>query len=451
MRRTPLTTAVSKALRGLGFPLAGETLVVGLSGGPDSVALLDGLAAAGGGGLRLVAAHLDHGLRTGSAEDAAFCAELCARLGVSLRRASADVTARAAREGCGIEEAARLERYAFLASVMAEEQAVAVAVAHTRDDQAETLLLRLLRGAGSLGLGAMRPRSGPVVRPLLSVTRQQVLDHLASRGLAWREDPTNADPKHLRNRVRHELLPYLESRFNPRLRETLARTAALLAEEAGTLAALSEEVSTRAQRRGDRVVMPIDALRSAPPALARLALRRALAETGGLRGVSMAHVERILDLAGSARPSGRRVPLPGGREAVFHFREVGIGPRSAAPRAFSLPVPVPGRVPLPGGATLVARSCRGPAASRDRSAVVAMRAGERLVVRTRRPGDRLRTAGREVSLRRFLMERRVPADERPRLPLVASGRNVLWVPGQPVEPPVARGHGFVRLELQGRP
>lgn len=451
MRRTPLTTAVSKALRGLGFPLAGETIVVGLSGGPDSVALLDGLAAAGGDGLRLVAAHLDHGLRTGSAEDAAFCAELCARLGVPLRRASADVLARATREGCGIEEAARLERYGFLARVMAEHGAAAVAVAHTRDDQAETLLLRLLRGAGSLGLGAMRARSGHVVRPLLSVSRQQVLQHLACRGLAWREDPTNADPRHLRNRVRHELLPYLESRFNPRLREGLARTAALLAEEAGTLVALSDELWTGAERRGDRVVLAIDTLRSAPPALGRLVIRRALAEGGGLRGIAMGHVERILELAASPRSSGRRVPLPGGREAVFHFRELGIGPRAAAPRAFSLPVPVPGRVPLPGGKTLVARSCRGPAASRDRSAVVAMDPGDPLVVRTRQPGDRLRTAGREVSLRRFLMERRVPADQRPRLPLVASGRHVLWVPGQPSEPPAEAGRGFVRLELEGQP
>jgi tRNA(Ile)-lysidine synthetase-like protein len=199
------------------------------------------------------------------------------------------------------------------------------------------------------------------------------------------------------------------------------------------------------------VVLPIDTLRSAPPALGRLVLRRALAEGAGLRGVAMTHVERILEVAASPRSSGRRVPLPGGREAVFNFREVGIGPRAAAPRAFSLPVPVPGRVPLPGGETLVARSCRGPAASQARSAVVAMDPGEPLVVRTRQPGDRLRTIGREVSLRRFLMERRVPADQRLRLPLVASGQRVLWVPGQPIEPPAEAGRGFVRLELEGQP
>jgi tRNA(Ile)-lysidine synthase len=165
----------------------------------------------------------------------------------------------------------------------------------------------------------------------------------------------------------------------------------------------------------------------------------------------MHHVQRILDLAASPAPSGRRVPLPGGREAVFHFDEVVIGPRPPAPLAFSLPVPVPGRVSLPGGGTLVARASRGPAAIRDRSAVVVMGQDDCLVVRTRRPGDRLRTAQREVSLRRFLMERRVPAEQRPRLPLVAAGRRVLWVPGQPLEPPVEKGRGFVHLELERNP
>src|SRR6185503_18901729 len=127
--------------------------------------------------------------------------------------------------------AARRERYAFLRRVKDATGASAIAVAHTRDDQAETVLLRLLRGAGRTGLAAMRPRSAGLVRPMLGVSRQQVMAHLRARGLDWREDPTNADTRLLRNRVRHELLPLLEARFNPAARRTLARAATVLAAE----------------------------------------------------------------------------------------------------------------------------------------------------------------------------------------------------------------------------
>lgn len=446
---SPLLVMVRKALHDLGTPFPGQTVVVGLSGGADSVALTGALTTLGASqGFRVVAAHLDHGLRAGSAADAGFCTELCARLGVPLRSARADVAARARREGAGIEAAARSERYAFLRSVVEHEGAAALAVAHTRDDQAETLLLRLLRGSGSVGLGAMRPRRGDVVRPLLGVSRAQVIEYLKQRGLPWREDPTNADPAFLRNRVRHELLPYLEARFNPRVREGLARSAALLADEAGVLAESGHELLSRIARRdGQGVVLARTALAAAPRAVARVALRQALDEAGGLRGVSLVHVERILDLAASAAPSGRRLPLPRAREAVFHFAELRVGPRPSPPTPFAYPVPVPGDVDLPGGLRLLARPAPGPGVSGAETAVVAV-PEEGLVVRTRRPGDRVRAGGRELSLKRFLVDRRVPAELRQGLPLVASGHSVLWVPGQVVDGRAESGRRFVRLEVE---
>jgi tRNA(Ile)-lysidine synthase len=439
-------TAVDKALRGLGTPSAGETLVAALSGGADSVALLDALVVlAAPRGFRVVAAHLDHGLRADSGQDAAFCAELCARLGVPLRTAVGDVRGRARRERGGVEEAARRERYTFLRAVKDEEGAVAIAVAHTRDDQAETFLLRLLRGAGASGLAAMRPRSGDVLRPLLAVSRQQVLRHLEGRGLAWREDPTNADRSLLRNRVRHELLPYLESRFNPEISEALARTASLLADEAELIDRLGRELGAALRRDGDAILLSRKGLNAAPRAQARAAVRSALEAVGGLRGVTAAHVERVLDLASAEAPSGRRLPLPGGREALFRFDVIRVGPRTSAPSAFAYPLRVPGKVELPGGGALVARPARGPAASNEETAVVAVPEGP-LVVRTRQPGDRIRRHGRDVSLKRFLMERRVPADLRGGLPLVASGGRVLWVPGE--APESLPGSRFVRLRLE---
>jgi tRNA(Ile)-lysidine synthase len=330
VRLPSLVAAVDRALRATGMPPRSATLVVGLSGGADSVALLDALASLRRRrGFRVVAAHLDHRLRAESADDAAFCAELCRALDVPLRVGRADVRARAAREPGGLEQAARRERYAFLRKVGAEEAAVAVAVAHTRDDQAETLLLRLLRGAGATGLAGMRPRSGDLVRPLLDVPRSEVLAHLRERGLAWRDDPSNADLAHRRNRVRHELIPYLEERFNPGIRAALARTASILADEAARLRGEAEAVLDASAREEDgALLLRRSALAAAPPSVARAAIRQALERAGGLARVGAVHVEGILRLARAQAPSGRRLPLPGGREARFTRDDVRVEKRT---------------------------------------------------------------------------------------------------------------------------
>lgn len=330
MRMPFLVAAVDRALKVAGPKLRAQTVVVGLSGGADSVALTDALAALRRRhGFRLVAAHLDHGLRAGSPDDAAFCHAFCQSLDVPLRGGSAAVRARAGREKGGLEQAARRERYLFLRRVKDDEGALLIAVAHTLDDQAETLLLRLLRGAGASGLAGMQARSGDLWRPLLEVSRARVLEHLRARGIGWREDPSNADPAHLRNRVRHELLPYLERRFNPKAREALARTAALLADEARHIGTQGAELLEQASYRdGAALVLDRSRLAAAPQAVARSAIRLALHESGGLAGVARGHVERILALARSAAPAGRRLPLPGRREARFTHRQLWLEKRA---------------------------------------------------------------------------------------------------------------------------
>jgi tRNA(Ile)-lysidine synthase len=446
VKRTLLAAAAHRALAELRVPLPGQSVVVGLSGGPDSVALLDVLAGfASSRGFRVVAAHLDHALRYDSAEDAAFCRDLCARMGIPFHTARADVRSRAARDRGGVEEAARRERYEFLNGVKEREGAAYVAVAHTRDDQAETLLLRLLRGAGSQGLAAMKLRSGDLIRPLLRAPRVEVLQHLVEKELPWREDPTNKDPGLLRNRIRLELIPLLEQRFNPQVRDALARSATLLGDEAAAVQELGASLR-RAAGRSDHgaVRLSCSTLKRAPRAVGRCAVRAAIEEAGGLRGVSMIHVERILDLVFSRAPSGRRVVLPERREAVFEFDEVWIGPRRTASAPFTVDLPIPGRVVLPDGTEVSVR----PTTSRRCEGVlcaVLPRPEGGLVVRSRRPGDRIRHGRRDISLKKFLIERRVPLDRRSSLPLLASGDHVLWVPGQPAPEP---GPGrLVRVEV----
>jgi tRNA(Ile)-lysidine synthase len=173
-------------------------------------------------------------------------------------------------------------------------------------------------------------------------------------------------------------------------------------------------------------------------------VRRALQNAGGLRGVGLAHVDAILVLAATDAPSGRRVALPGGREAVFHFDEVHITRRRAPAAPFALSLTVPGTVALPDGSRVEARAAHGPA--KGRADVVAVPDGP-LEIRTRRPGDRVRASGRDLSLKRFLMDRRVPAQERGSLPLLAAGHRVLWVPGQRIDGADVAERRFVRLEL----
>jgi tRNA(Ile)-lysidine synthase len=443
LKRTPLTSQTESALRRLGLP-SGSILVVGLSGGPDSLALTDALASlAPALGLTVLAAHLDHGLREESAAEAQACAEACRNLGVDLVVERADVRATARKRRLGLEEAGRAERLAFLRRVAKSRGAAAIALAHTRDDQAETLLLRLLRGAGPLGLGAMAERRDDLVRPLLSTSRAEVLVHLERRGLTPIQDPSNADPGHRRNRVRHELIPYLEARFNPRIREALASTAGLVREQTELLAQQAARLLGEASsRRPDGFWLEPEPLSAAPLPLAREAVRQALQQLAGEVAVGRRHVDGVLALLGT---SGRRLALPGGQQASSSFGAVRLAAPAQPVAAFEQALEVPGTVDLPDGGRLQATPVDGPGA-----AVVAAPAGP-LVVRRRRPGDRLARRDRSVSLKRFLSERRIPLETRDRLPLVACGSRVLWWPGAPPDALPATGERFVHLQMVGDP
>lgn len=320
-------------------------VVVAVSGGADSTALLlafDELNKAGRLGLALKVAHLDHGLRGEAGErDARFVAELAAGLGyeATLGRASVGRRARATRDN--LEQAARRERYEFLGEAARAWAAHAVAVAHTLDDQAETLLLALLRGSGSRGLSGMRERRAfdergddlLLVRPLLDWARRaETVEYCALRGVSVRADEMNEDEGFARVRVRRQLLPLLET-FNPRASETLARTARLLGAEADALEHLAGKLleearssaSAKALRAGAKAerVDESDALENAPP-LCVAVLREADAAVlgyalrvwikggrGNLRRIEAAHVAAVAGLLEGAR-GGRVAELPGG-------------------------------------------------------------------------------------------------------------------------------------------
>ena len=287
-------------------PLLEEPALIGVSGGRDSVALLHLLATRGH---RLIVCHLDHALRAESRAEALFVEEMAGRLGCEFVGRRENVAARAKRMKCSIETAAREARYAFLAKVARARGVRRLFLAHHADDQVETFLFNLLRGSGAAGLGAMRASSLrgdlEIVRPLLGVWRAEIDAYVAEHGLEFCEDPSNADRRHTRNRVRHEIVPLLADAFGREVRGALLRSAEILREEDAFLAALPEMAMA-----GERE-LSVGELRALPVAIQRRVLLVWLRERG-VGEVGFEEVERVRALL-----AGRvaKVNLPGGRHA----------------------------------------------------------------------------------------------------------------------------------------
>jgi tRNA(Ile)-lysidine synthase len=394
----------------------GDSILVAVSAGPDSTALLAALAALRDCGEvgALHALHVDHRLRAGGEQDAAACREACQRLGVPFRSVEVAV-------GAGnLQSAARAARYAALRAEAARVGAARIATGHTRTDQAETVLLRLARGAGARGLSGIPARRGLIIRPLLDRARQEGLAYLGRLGLGWREDPSNATPRFARNRLRQRLWPLLLE-LNPAVEAALARTADLLRDDERALARLA---GAELERQGDEGI-EVATLRRTPRAVRRRVVRRLAQRAGGRGAIPEAgHVEAALRLLRRTGP--RRAGLAGGLEAVVAGGRLRV--RRAVPREAegAPPAVAPVEVTGPG---------RHAVAALGLVAVVVVAPGSVVAwpiwLRTRLPGDRFRPAGGRGSkkLKAWLIDRKVVRARRDRLLLVAgSDGQVLAIP-----------------------
>jgi tRNA(Ile)-lysidine synthase len=321
----------------------GDTVVAAVSGGADSTALLRVLVALKEDlRLEVHVAHFNHRLRDDADTDAAFVADMARGFGLSFHEGSGDPRAHVG-SGRSLEDAARRLRYGFLTSVAREARAQAIATGHTLDDQAETVLMRVLRGAGPWGLAGIPPgRSHAgvrIVRPLIETPRAAVEAWLGAAGVEWREDATNRDQAMLRNRIRGVLIPLLEG-YNPSIRRTLARLADVMRDETLALDALAaRRVAALLSSRGDAVRVGLAAFRRASPALQRRALREAIRRLrgGNIEGVGFVHLEGARRAALEGRP-GAVAELPGGLRAVrvgnaLEIRGALSGTRRRATRA----------------------------------------------------------------------------------------------------------------------
>lgn len=461
---------------------AGERIGIAVSGGADSVALLRAML-----GLRedlgivVSAVHFNHKIRGREGDaDSEFVGELAKQHGLEFHQGCDDVPAFAKKHHLSTEAAARRLRYEMFHKLLAGQSVDKIATAHTRDDQAETVLLRVLRGAGTRGLAGIHPmlklERGAIIRPMLRVTRAEVEDYLRSLGQPWREDATNTEVAYTRNRVRHELLPLLEHDYNPSVREVLAAAAEVARDEDAFWKALIEPLAETAIASDDEgATVRLDSSATQSLAVRRRLLRLA-AERSGLR-LDFHHAEQVLGLLEKSK--GARVELPRG------WRARRIGPKAIqlsqkgensptfraenraknrAPRngndspGYEYPISIPGEVEIAQVRTVVRLSIvdkidsaesYNPASLLDASRLTAP-----LVLRNWRAGDRMRPLhrGSEEKLKRLFQEKKIPAEQRSLWPVLTSADRVVWAKelGVVTEFAATCDAAAVRIEVEER-
>ena len=441
---------------------AGDRVGVAVSGGADSVGLLRiMLELRPELGIVLSVVHFNHKLRGVEAEaDERFVAQLAQRYKLELHASGGDVAAHARSQHLSTEAAARQLRYRYFRRLFEEQKLNRIATGHTLDDQAETVLLRIVRGAGTRGLAGIYPQlqvkgsQFSVVRPLLQTRRRLLETYLAKIGQDWREDSSNRDLRHARNRVRHGILPRLERSLNPSVRETLAETADIARSEEEYWQNEVDRVLSKVWQAEERT-LELTALAALPLALRRRVVRAA-AESLGLR-LEFRHVEEVLELVGGSRsatlPQGWVISLGTGR------LQFACPSPAAANSDFEYRLSVPGAVEVPeAGTRFEAALVSGSAASGynpDHMLDPALLQKE-LTVRNWRAGDRYWPAHSKApkKIKELLQERKLTGLERKLWPVGVSGQEIVWVRGFPtparLRPPDGAQRALVIRELASR-
>jgi tRNA(Ile)-lysidine synthase len=454
---------IQQVLDALGYPLHPTAiikgdftpLVVAVSGGPDSLALLHLLSQQGISPTdRVIAAHLDHAWRPSSASEAKWVANKARAWGLQCFVERADVAGLAREQGLTLEEAGRLARYHFLARIARQIKTNIVATAHTADDQAETVLMHLLRGSGLSGLRGMLPIAPlpgapdlTLIRPLLTVTRADILAYCQEHNLTPIEDPSNADTTFFRNRLRHQLLPLL-AQYNPQVQEHLQTLAAVTTADYALLDDLTRQswATLLLETGPDWLRFDHTKWSTLPLSLRRTTLRHALSLLRpSLNNVGFRTIEQARHVLEAAHVRSQSI-LPGEITLTIGYHDATLSaatppalpPLPQLPDETSLALPIPGRLPLANGWTLEATLLTDinlPAIQANRDPWLTFINGadlDQLTVRPRQPGERfhpLGMGGATATVKEVMINRKIPAALRPRWPIVATADHLIWLPG----------------------
>ena len=425
---------VKKTLKKYKMLTQGEKVILGVSGGADSIAMLYALNELVDYGLELIVAHLNHGIRGDEAKgDAEFVKETAKSLRLTFVYGEVDTLSFKEESQLSLEDAARTLRYKFFDQVLNKHYATKIATAHTLDDQAETVLMRLLRGSGSRGLSGIPPVSNSIVRPLIDTSRSEIEEYLRSKGVEWVEDSTNESPEFLRNRIRQDLLVELES-YNPQIKETLSRTAEILRSE-------EEFIRKEALKHFDDIFSPnkseligdLKYYRSVEKPLRFSLLRLTIEKLNtSLKNISSTHIVSADDFLLSETASGE-VELPQGTVIVKGYDTFLVTRKSELELEFSYSIQSPGKWSFPEFSVSIEYIITDELAENDES--VAYFDPETvsfpIEVRNFKPGDRFSPLGMTTSkkLQDYFTDIKLPKFLRSRVPIFISKDEIMWLGG----------------------
>jgi len=434
-----------------GLITAGDAVLAALSGGADSVCLIRVLLELRDKlGIQVLAAHYNHCLRGAESDrDESFVRDFCEQFQVPLTVGRGDVAQAASDTGQGIEETARQLRYAFLQETADHLKAHKIATGHNADDNAETVLLHLIRGAGIRGLSGILPRRGRIIRPLLSVQRREIETYLADLGQSYVEDETNRDVYHRRNAIRHEVLPLLRDK-NPNLAETLLRQSEILRQDSRFLDELAAEAFARLRQGQEKeIFLPIQELLDLDPALSGRIIALAIQAAGG--EAEQSHIRQVLELSRGTCPSAQLSAGGGVIVRRVYGRLMITGAQDQkAPFAPQI-LPPSGRVFLPEAGIWIV--CGENSEKIHETIHTFLFKSDaicgKITVRPRQTGDSIRIFGRNgtKTVKKLMISYKIPAHERDQWPILADEAGVIAVPGMGIHQRVAPGPGDNTLQI----
>lgn len=420
----------------------GDRIIVGVSGGPDSISLLHVLHSISGKFLiNIHAAHLNHMLRGREADlDTEYVKSFCEKMGIPCSVKYVDVNRLSQQTGLSLEEAGRKARYDFFSDLAGEIGATKIALAHNMNDQAETILMRIMRGTGIDGLCGIKPvRDGMYIRPLIEIPRSEIEKYCKENNLTPRIDRTNLEPVYTRNKIRLELIPYIKENFNSRIEYSLSLMSRLLSEDNDFLNEYVNNIyETIAEKDKGKVLIDVNLLKPYTVSIKKRIIRKAISEAkGNLIGIENKHVELSLSIAEEGS-TGAAVELPGEIKAQksYNFLEI-MHCSSESTNSFMYSLCIPGSVDInEAGARLKSEIMNKlPGDYKNSGRFIKYfdcdRIESNLTVRCRQEGDYIVPLGMKgrKKLKELFIDNKIPKDERNSIPLVAAGSEVIWVIG----------------------